>query len=124
MDLFESARVPAPISVRPTGKQVAEQGAFSTFVASGSDPKWAMFAFDALVQYAQNHELFATEDLKAWAYLKGLVEPPAPGAWGPVTMRAKKEKIIEFSHMRPSKAPTQHGKPVRVWRSTAAWQSK
>ena len=124
MDLFEATQVTAPLAHKPTGAQMAEQGIFrSAKHAETSSPGWANFAFDALLKYARTHQSFTIEQLKDWAYFNGLATPPAPGSWGSVTRRAIKAKVIVFDCYRESKNPSQHAKPVRVWRSAVAWEA-
>jgi hypothetical protein len=50
------------------------------------------------------------------AYRRGLPQPPAPGAWGPIVKRLVREGRIEFVRFEESRNPSQHGKPVKVWR--------
>lgn len=124
MDLFEATKTVAPLAQKPTGEQLAKQGMLrSTTHADAESPGWSSFAFDALLRYAETHQFFTIEQLKDWAYFNGLPVPPAPGAWGGIARRGIKEKIIIFDSYRESRNPSQHMKPVRVWRSSVAWQA-
>jgi hypothetical protein len=122
MDLFQAAKVYAPVVLRRlSGKREAEQLAHNTFNYENypANTTWNTIALNALVTYSTNHPQFTIEDFKFWAYHKGLVEPGAPGAWGSVVQKAQKDGAIWSPDSKEgwvkSKARTQHGKLVRLW---------
>ena len=102
----------------PSGRELAEEGIRKS-VEHAEDvvPEWRERAFDWVQKYAQWHRSLTIEDVKALAYERGLERPPAEGAWGAITIRARKAGIIRFDTYRESANASQHMKPVRVWHS-------
>lgn len=113
----EEMRERYPEPPKPTGQQLAEEGGHRALDhAERVEDDWGNRAYAALVAYSRFASMLTIEQVKEEAYNHGLPEPPAPGAWGPVTKRAKKEGLIEFLRFNTSANATQHGKPVILWR--------
>lgn len=78
----------------------ASRDAAMRAVASGAEkktPGWGDVAFSFLSAYASRHELFSAEDATTAAKARGIVSPTDARAWGPVYMRAARERLIERS---------------------------
>jgi hypothetical protein len=58
---------------------------------------------------------FQAEDLRRWAYQRGLKEPPSHRAWGAIISRAKKEGLIRFVGYENVTNPRAHATPAAVW---------
>lgn len=84
--------------------------------ADAVQPEWTEQAFAFLRLYLELNATFTTEDVRMAA--RGVVpEPPDRRAWGSVTRRAVKEKLIERSGFTEAKDPRVHCNIVAVWRS-------
>lgn len=86
--------------------------------ADAVEERWTDRAFDLLKLYAESHMMFMTEEVRVWAHgEKGLPQPPDKRAWGAVTNRAVKQRILICDHYRPTTIPPAHATPRPVWRS-------
>ncbi|WP_066807163.1 hypothetical protein [Sphingomonas asaccharolytica] len=81
------------------------------------DPGWSDRAFEMLEGYALTHFEFMTEEVRVWATEAGLPPPPDGRAWGAVTLRAAKAKLIVVSRYQNTRVPPAHAAPRAVWRS-------
>jgi hypothetical protein len=81
------------------------------------EPGWSDRAYDMLEGYALCHFEFMTEDVRVWATEEGLPPPPDGRAWGAVTLRAVRNKVIVCDRYRPTRIPPAHSTPRPVWRS-------
>jgi hypothetical protein len=100
-----------------TGQQLAEEGGRRALAhAELHNMAWGDRAYRALLFLRRGRTEFTVEQVKPEAYARGLPVPPAEGAWGPITKRLVREGRIEFSRYMDSRNPSQHGKPVKVWR--------
>jgi hypothetical protein len=82
---------------------------------------WSELAYAMLEQYAFSHCEFMTEDVRVWAHENGLAVPPDKRAWGAVTLRAVREKLVVCDRYRKTRIPPAHATPRPVWRSQI-WQ--
>lgn len=111
MDLFDH---------QPSAQQLADEGmkrAADHADAVQPEPKWTDQAYAFFLRYAEKNTLFMTEDVRVWSYQNGLPHPPDGRAWGHVTVRAKKERIIQTDHYQKTKYPPAHATPREVFRS-------
>jgi hypothetical protein len=98
-----------------SGFDLGRQG--MELAAARAGPIWAEAAFDRLASFARGCAYFTTEQMKAWAYAQGLVQPENESAWGGVVVRAKRERIIRFVDYVPAEQSSRHGAPNRRWQS-------
>lgn len=99
------------------GRQLADEGGRRALShAERENMTWGERAYRAILYCAERHPFITIEEVKAFAYSRGLPRPPAEGAWGPVTKRAIKADVITFERYCDSKNASQHGKPIKVWR--------
>jgi hypothetical protein len=103
-DLFDVA---ASINNRNAGIQAAIDH------ADYEKPHWKERALNFLKKYPHNE--FMAEDLRAWAYLNGLPEPPHERAWGGVITAARKMGLIRHCGYSSVKNPNAHRTPASVW---------
>lgn len=102
----------------PSARELAQRGMQQAADhADAVEPRWTDRAFDMLKQYAVENREFMTEDVRVWANANGLAAPPAPQAWGAVTQRASREKLIVVDRYQPTRVPPAHATPRPVWRS-------
>jgi hypothetical protein len=99
----------------PRAKRLRDDGI--SRAARHAGEQWQARAFDLFKQYALTHDVFMTEDVRAWAHARRLiVEPPDRRAWGAVAVRAKKLGVIAFDHIAQQRDPKSHRSPGHVWR--------
>jgi hypothetical protein len=99
------------------GRRLADDGGRRALThAELQTMSWGDRAYRALLHFMERRPVFTIEQVKDYAYGKGLPKPPAPGAWGPVTKRAIRAGRLTFERFTESANATQHGKPVKVWR--------
>jgi hypothetical protein len=101
------------IQLRDAGMQLA------LFNAEDKVPGWAASAMAFLEQFIKRYPQlkFQTEDVRRWAYLNGLKNPPNERAWGSVISSAKKDGLIQFVGYENVSNPRAHSTPASVWRS-------
>lgn len=75
---------------------------------------WTDIALEKVVSYAQGHESFLMEDVRA-ALTEDFPGPPDARAWGSVTRRAIKEGLIIKDGYAPARSSNLSPKPV--WKS-------
>lgn len=103
------AKVEAGEALKDQGMQRAAQNAEDT------RPGWNEQALEMVKNF--NKDVFMVEDVRQWAHDEmGLPEPPHLRAWGSVITRARKLKIVEFSHHAKVSAPGSHRAIACVWR--------
>jgi hypothetical protein len=99
-----------------TGRDLADRGiARAAAHAEQERPGWADDALAYFKLYATIHPSFMTEDVRDYAYSRGLDQPPAVGAWGGVARAAKKAGYVVARGKAESKNPSQHGKWMTIW---------
>lgn len=115
-DLFNF--MDAPISPRPTAQELADDGMNRAVDhADALEGGWSERAYSMLLDYAAQHFEFMTEDVRVWAHEQSLPMPPDGRAWGAVTLRAAKAKMIVVDRYRKTRIPPAHATPRPVWRS-------
>lgn len=76
---------------------------------------WSEKAYDFFINYIKDKEFFMTEDVRVAS--EDLLEtPPSNRAWGAVTVRAKKEGLIESAGFSAVKNPKAHSTPATLWK--------
>lgn len=112
-DLFGYERPSPP---KQTTFDVIERAvAESAAHAEAVNPGWGDQALAYFRLYATLHPSFMTEAVREYAYADGLDLPPAPGAWGNVARRAKKEGYVVQRGYATSNNPSQHGKQMALF---------
>lgn len=96
-------------------REFAEAMQAAESAADHAGPAWADSAFDAFVAFAETHERFTVEKLRA--SMPDFPEPPDARAWGHVTLRAFRHKIVaQDGHERTANKRCSN-RLVPVWRS-------
>jgi hypothetical protein len=96
------------------GRTLASTGA--DLAASNAGPGWTMSAYNILIEYANIHKTFMTEDVRAYAVKKyDFPLPPDGRAWGGVVNRAVKADKIKRIGYAPMKSANCHANPKSVW---------
>lgn len=103
-----------------TGRQLAMFGADLAMSKADrlSGGAWSASAWAFFIDYAkrQGDRPFMTEDVRQAAQKAGVVLPPPDGrAWGAITLRAVKARLISCVGYAPNKTRTCHGSPKSVW---------
>ena len=101
------------------GNLLRDQGMqLALFGAENRIPDWQNKAIHYLKLYisAYPSSKFQAEDVRLWAYKKGLERPPNDRAWGSVIARAKKMQLIIFDGYENVDNPTAHSTPAAVWK--------
>ena len=101
------------------GRRLADEGGQRALShADVQNMSWGQRAERALRIYChtQKGKVITIEKFRPWAYSRGLPEPPAPGAFGPIVKAAARNGLIKDEGFQPSDNATQHGKPVKLWR--------
>lgn len=76
---------------------------------------WAMLAYSNFMEYAQTHDCFTTEQVRA-AY-KDMPAPPDSRAWGAIALRAKRSGIVDAVGWVRAESMKVHGMVVTQWKS-------
>lgn len=101
-----------------TTQQLADEGMrVAGEHADAVEPDWQARAYACFERYARSHAEFMTEDVRTWAHEEGLPVPPDGRAWGAVTNRAARLKMVEVARYEKTKIPPAHATPRPVWRS-------
>lgn len=115
-DFFEIMGAP-PVQ-KPTAQDLANDGmARAVEHADAVEGDWSERAYQMLLDYALNHFEFMTENVRVWAHERGLPTPPDGRAWGAITVRAVRDKIIIRDRYQFTRIPPAHSTPRPVWRS-------
>lgn len=108
----------APSAPKPTAQDLAIDGMTRAIEhADAVEEDWSERAYHMLLTYALNHFEFMTENVRVWAHDQGLPLPPDGRAWGAVTMRAVRDRIIVRDRYQKTRIPPAHSTPRPVWRS-------
>lgn len=108
----------APPAPAPTTRELALEGMTRAVDhADRIEPGWSERAYRMLLQYAASHFEFMTEDVRTWAHDAGLPQPPDSRAWGAVTLRAVKARLLIRDRYRKTRIPPAHACDRPVWRS-------
>lgn len=78
---------------------------------------WSQRALAAVKAAAILNPHITTEGVAAWAYKRGLPQPPDPRAWGSVMRSAVIRGIVLGDGYEKSANPRAHRRPVQVWKS-------
>lgn len=82
------------------------------------EERWSDRAFELFKEYIRARRVFMTEDVRMWAHKdRDLPLPPDGRAWGAVTVRAVKQRLIRRIGYAPMKSPNCHQDPKPVWQS-------
>lgn len=101
-----------------TARELAEEGAQRAVDhANAVEEDWGDRAFKHFRAYALANTQFMTEDVRVHAYANGLPHAPDGRAWGAVTMRAKRERIVAVDHYANTRIKPAHATPRPVFRS-------
>lgn len=81
-------------------------------------PNWSDQASDMLSRFLVMHpnRPFKAENVREWATLEGLPQPPHQRAWGAIIRKAAKEGLIEFCGYAKTSNPRAHCTPAGLWR--------
>lgn len=95
-------------------RRLRDEGIRQAAEHAGDD--WGTRAYALLLQFIAQlpGDLFMTEDARFWSAGK-LEAPPDARAWGHVTLRAVKARVIAKHGYAPQKDPRQHMSPGNVW---------
>lgn len=108
----------APVAPKPTAQDLAIDGMTRAIEhADAVEEGWGDRAYAMLVDFALGRFEFMTEDVRVWAHAQGLPVPPDGRAWGAVTVRAVRDKIIVRDRYQKTRIPPAHSTPRPVWRS-------
>ena len=110
------------VKQRSLDEQLAEQGkeeGMQTAVdhADRVIPEWSERAFDMLKAFTREHSgEFICENMRRWAYGRGLSTPPIDRAWGAVMLRGAKSGIIRSTgRYEKTVGPTAHRSLASIW---------
>lgn len=84
--------------------------------ADSVEDGWSKTAYSELLVFMASRSEFMTEDVRAFAYSRGLSIPPDDRAWGSVITKAAKRKLIVKSGYAPMKSKNCHANPKAVWK--------
>jgi hypothetical protein len=84
--------------------------------ANAVTANWSESAISFIKSYP--YRRFMAEDVREWAYKRGLAVPPHCRAWGGVINRAVKAGIITHDGFSSVKNPKAHRTPASVWLKT------
>jgi hypothetical protein len=87
--------------------------------ADSVDPLWSTSALDFLLKFmaANPGRTFLAEEVRAFAYERGLPTPPDLRAWGGVLQKASKSGLIAPAGFTTSKNRQAHMRPTQMWRA-------
>lgn len=100
------------------GERLKNEGMqMSLFNADLNNPGWPEQARWQVERYLRLYpeKRFQTEDVRRWAYQRGLPEPPSHRAWGSVISKAKRDGLIRFVGYENVENPLAHCTPAAVW---------
>jgi hypothetical protein len=106
---------------RDEGERLKNEGMQrALFSADRKDPGWPDRAFEQLKKYLEFHgyKEFKSEDMRQWAYKRGLPRPPDERAWGSVIARANKQGIIRFIRHTTYDQPHCHKGYTSLWQKS------
>jgi hypothetical protein len=81
--------------------------------AEACTPGWQQRALEFIRSYPSTE--FMAEDVRAFAYERGLPRPPHDRAWGAVFIAAKRMGLIVFSRFALVSNAKAHRTPASVW---------
>ena len=96
---------------KPTGAELRDKGIKQAIDNAG--PTWKELALKFVLSYPGDE--FMTEDIRAYAYRKGLHRPPSERAWGNIIQHARKMGWVKFLRFGAVDNPKAHKTPASVW---------
>lgn len=117
--LFKSAdeAIARKANPRPPG-EARDAGIEVAAKRADRDFGWTDCALAMVETYARACPTLTTEEVRAYAYAKGLPRPPNEHAWGSPMMRARKLGWLAPGAIEPATAERVHCGRVMRWRST------
>ena len=108
-----------------TARELANQGMKeSADHAEAVEPGWNGLAYGMLQNYARTNAEFMTEDVRVWAKVQGLPDPPDKRAWGSIINRAVRASMLARDRYESTKIPPAHATPRPVWRSNIHYKEQ
>jgi hypothetical protein len=88
--------------------------------AEDKNPGWKEQALSLLLDFLHNSPLteFQAEDIRIYAYQKGLPKPPSHRAWGGVMVSARKKGFIQRIGYQNVTNPLAHSTPATLWKKS------
>jgi len=78
--------------------------------------EWSDQAFTYLLEFPATHgQTFMAEDVRKYAEMRGLPNPPSKRAWGGIMVRARTAGIIKAAGYGLTSNPKAHKTPARLW---------
>ena len=80
---------------------------------------WALRAYGHLLDYLyrlENYQTFQIEDVRKFAYERGLPKPPTDRVWGFIGLKAAKNGLITKIGIAPTEGATAHQANAGLWR--------
>lgn len=116
LPLFDDSDV-AVLPKPKTGAQFRDAGmAQAVDNANAVVHDWSDRALEFVRQIPKSE--FMTEDVREYAYSRGLPVPPDDRSWGAVITAAKRLGIITFDRFESVNNPKAHRRPASVWRKS------
>jgi len=94
-----------------TGAELRDKGIKQSIDNAGTP--WKEKALKFVLSYPGDE--FMTEDVRQYAYRKGLEKPPSERAWGSIILRARKMGWVKFLRYDSVDNPKAHKTPATVW---------
>ena len=81
---------------------------------------WSLEAYKHFCKFAQNtkrrrRRTFLTEEARQYAERQGLPPPPDGRAWGGITVKLARDKLIGSVGYAQQQSPNCHGSPKSLW---------
>jgi hypothetical protein len=91
------------------------------------EPSWSEKAYQMLEQFLVDpanprmkyQDTFLGEEVRQYAFIHGLENPPSKRAWGAIIVKAQKEGLIEFAGYGKTSNPKAHSTPAALWKRHA-----
>ncbi len=101
-----------------TGEQLKEMGIKKALdSADEMHENWTDQAYGFFIKYLETHNIFTTEEVRLAS--DGIVpEPPSKRAWGGITGRLAKAKLIHRIGYTKVKNPKAHSATCTLWKNT------
>lgn len=101
-----------------TGQQLKEEGIQTALdSANKKEDGWSTKAYRYALEYLTKVPVFMTEDLRLYAEGQpGYVEPPSKRAWGAITRKLRKNKLIISDGVKMVKNRKAHCAFATLWK--------
>jgi len=115
LEIFTAA---TPQAARAAGRKLRDRGIQRAADHAGT--AWSELAYRYLEKFLQDHprNRSLTEQVRQYAYSRGLVPPPSERAWGGVIMRAVRRGIVIFCGYGKVSNSKAHCANAAVWRKS------